>query len=111
MSFSEEVSRTSFDRARRRSAYRRLARVVAGKAAPPALLPLGEAEKRLRPFARTYLGLRAIPVRQVVGTDSRGGDFDREFLPRRREIGERWRSVERAFPGGEFPPIRVYQLG
>jgi hypothetical protein len=101
---------TTFDRARRQSAYRRLARVVGGDAAPE-LLPLEEASRRLRPFHRRYVGLRPVPLRHVVGTDSRGGDFDRDFLPRRPEIGHRWRGVERAFPEGDFPPIVVYKLG
>jgi hypothetical protein len=110
--FASEMSEvaTTFERARRRSAYRRLARVVRGKAAP-ALLPLEEATRRLRPFERRYVGLRAIPLEQVVGTDSRGGDFDRDFLPRRPDLGPRWRQVERAYPEGDFPPIVVYQLG
>ncbi len=101
---------TTFERARRRDAFRRLARVV-GHTRRADLLPLAEAERRLRPFQRRYVGLRSIPVRHVVGTDSRGGDFDRDFLPQRPEIGERWRRVEQAFPEGDFPPIVVYQLG
>jgi hypothetical protein len=105
------VTTTTFGRARRRSAYRRLARIVGAQAGTRELLPLDEAERRLRPFRRRYVGLRAIPLHQVVGTDSRGADFDRDFLPRRPEIGERWRRVERAFPEGDFPPIVVYQLG
>jgi hypothetical protein len=100
----------TFDRARRRHAYRRLARVVR-RGTSPELLPLEEATRRLRPFERRYVGLHAIPLAQVVGTDSRGGDFDRAFLPRRPEIGPRWRQVERAYPDGDFPPIVVYQLG
>ncbi len=101
---------SSFDRARRRSAYRRLANVVRREAAPD-LLSLEEATKRLRPFERRYVGLRPILLRNVVGTDSRGGDFDRDFLPRRPDVGLRWRQVERAYPDGDFPPIVVYQLG
>jgi ParB-like nuclease domain len=102
---------TTFDRARRRSAYRRLARVVRGDEGARELLPLDEATRRLRPFERRYVGLRPIPVPQIVGTDSRGGDFDRDFLPRRLDIGTRWRQVEAAFPEGDFPPIVVYKLG
>jgi hypothetical protein len=101
---------TTFDRARRRSVYRRLARVIRGEPLPD-LLPLEEATRRLRPFERRYVGLRAIPVKNVVGTDSRRADFDRDFLPRRPDIGSRWRQVERAYPDGDFPPIVVYQLG
>ena len=102
---------TTFGRARRQSAYRRLARVVGGAPRRDELLPLDEVTRRLRPFERRYVGLRAIPVASVVGTDSRGGDFDRRFLPRRPDIGPRWRGVEEAFPEGDFPPILVYQVG
>lgn len=102
---------TTFDRARRRSVYARLARVVRGGRPSPDLLPLDEATRRLRPFARRYLGLRPIPVSRVVGTDSRGGDFDRAFHPRRGDIRSRWQGVERAYPDADFPPIVVYQLG
>jgi hypothetical protein len=101
---------TTFDRARRRNAYARLARIV-GRGGPRDLLPLDQAIERLRPFARRYVGIRPIPVDQVVGTDSRGSDFDRDFLPRRSDVRERWRRVEQAFPDSGFPPIVVYQLG
>ena len=100
----------TFDRARRRRTYRRLSSLL-GRKRSAELLPLEEATRRLRPFARRHVGLRAIPVAQIVGTDSRGADFDRDFLPRRPEIGPRWRNVEAAFPEGGFPPIAVYQLG
>jgi hypothetical protein len=104
------MASTTFDRARRRRAYRRLGSLL-GRRSAPDLLPLDEATQRLRPFARRHVGLRAIPVSRIVGTDSRGADFDRDFLPRRPEIGPRWRGVEAAFPDGGFPPIAVYQLG
>ena len=100
----------TFERVRRRSAYARLARVL-GREGPGELLPLDEATQRLRPFARRYVGLKPIPLSQVVGTDSRGGDFDREFHPRRPDIRERWQRVEKAFPDAAFPPIVAYQLG
>jgi hypothetical protein len=102
---------TTFDRARRQTAYRRLAAVVRGRGEARSLLPLDEATRRLRPFRRRYVGLRPISVRKIVGTDSRDRDFDRDFLPRRPDVGRRWRQVEQAFPDGGFPPIVVYQLG
>jgi hypothetical protein len=107
--FSE--ARSTFDRARRRRAYRRLAGMLGGTGGERPLLDFEEAERRLRPSARRYLGVRPIPLRQVVGTDSRGRDFDREFLPLRRELRQRWRRVEQAFPHGDFPPVVVSKLG
>jgi hypothetical protein len=75
------------------------------------LLDLDEATRRLRPFSRRHVGVRPIPVAQIVGTDSRTADFDRRFRPRRRAAAARMRSVAAAFPDGAFPPIVVQQLG
>jgi hypothetical protein len=55
--------------------------------------------------------MRTIPVGQIVGTDGRGNDFDRDFLPLRPGMRERWRRLEQAFPDGDFPPIVAYRLG
>jgi hypothetical protein len=78
---------------------------------PEELLPLDEAQQRLRPFGQRYIGIRSIPLAQVVGSDSRTGDFDRDFGPRRAAVRSRWQGVERAFPHGDFPPIVVSKLG
>ena len=75
------------------------------------LLPLDEALRRLHPFARFQLGVRPIPIGQIVGSDGRVADFDRRFVPRRRQSVARLRELGRAFPGGDFPPIAVHQLG
>jgi hypothetical protein len=82
-----------------------------GRAARRALLPLDEVTRRLRAYERRYIGVQEIPVRQIVGTDSRAGDFDRDFVPLRPAIGARMRRVSQAFPNGDFPPIVVYQVG
>lgn len=112
MSFHPLPQPSTFERARRREAYRRFARAVKGrKGGENELLPLDEVRERLRLFEQTYVGVRPIPVEKIVGTAGRSQDFDRNFLPRRRGVGERWKRVERVFPEGAFPPIVVYQLG
>lgn len=100
---------STFDRARRREAYRRFARLVTGGEAH--LIPFDEVKDRIRTFEQSYRGIRPIPVKQIVGTASRRSDFDKDFLPKRREVRERWQRVERAFPEGGFPPIVVNQVG
>lgn len=97
-----------------RSSHSRIvARVsgLLGKRGPSELLLFDEAEQRLQPFHRHYVGVRPIPVANVVGTDSRGSDFDRDFRPRRRDVVRRMHQVSVAFPDGDFSPIVVYQLG
>jgi hypothetical protein len=101
--------RSTFKRARRREAYRRLS-AIAGRNRSRPLLSLDEVSRRLRAFEQTYIGIRPIPVEDVVGTVSRVDDFDRDFLPKRSKIQERWQSVEQSYPSGDFPPIVVYEL-
>lgn len=110
MSGQEPYVRSTFGRARRREAYRRLADVVRRRRSRRPLLDLDEVRRRLRVFEQSYVGVRPVAVSQIVGTVSRTTDFDRDFLPRRREIGERWNRVERAYSEGDFPPIAVYEL-
>ncbi len=100
---------STFGRARRQEAYRRLADVVRRRKPKP-LLDLDDVGKRLRVFEQSYVGVRPIPVSRIVGTLGRTGDFDREFLPRRGDIQSRWERVERAFDQGDFPPITVFEL-
>lgn len=104
------AGRSTYDKARRRKAYRSLARLIRGRRRESELLPLDEVSRRLRAFEQSYVGFRPIEVAKIVGTVDRLGEFDREFLPR-RPMEDRWRRVEEAFPEGDFPPIQVYQVG
>jgi hypothetical protein len=107
----DRMTGSTYERARRRQAYRRLARLIRRSPQPADLLPLEEVSRRLRAFEQSYLGIMPIEVSKIVGTVDRAGEFDRDFLPRRRRVEDRWRRVEEAFPEGDFPPIQVYRLG
>jgi ParB-like nuclease domain len=109
VSESEHYVRSTFRKARRREAYRRLSQ-IAGRGGSRPLLSLDEVSRRLRAFEQSYVGVRPIRVADVVGTVSRVDDFDRDFLPKRSKIQERWQNVERMYPEGDFPPIVVYEL-
>lgn len=109
MSDQGTLGRSTFGKARRREAYRRLAEVVRRRR-PRDLLDLDEVSRRLRVFEQTYVGVRPIPVARIVGTLGRTADFDRGFLPRRPEIRQRWERVERTFSDGDVPPISVYEV-
>jgi hypothetical protein len=101
---------TSFDRARRKELYRRLAGIVR-RTGDRELLPLERLREHVRLFQQTYVGVLPIAVAAVVGTATRSDDFSDDFLPRRDDVRDRWMRIERAFPDGEFPPIVAYQLG
>jgi hypothetical protein len=78
---------------------------------PTKLLDLEEVQDRLRIIQQSYAGVRAIPVKQIIGSVARSGDFDKDWLPRSKHVRKRWEQVERAFPDGGFPPISVYKVG
>ena len=75
------------------------------------LLELDEVERRLRPFGRRYLGVRAIPLDALVGTDGRASSFTRDFRPLHAFSRDRLRSLKAAFADGGFPPIVTVKLG
>ncbi len=75
------------------------------------LLELDEVERRLKPFGRRYLGVRAIPLDALVGTESRASSFSRDFRPLHAFSRDRMRSLEAAFADGAFPPIVTVKLG
>jgi hypothetical protein len=100
----------SFEKARRKEIYKKLAAAVKG-ADDDELPSLSEVRKRLRLFDQRYIGIEPIPVAKIVGTVDRRQDFTKDFLPKDFETRERWRRVEQAFPESDFPPIVVYRVG
>jgi hypothetical protein len=100
---------STYDRARRKKAVRRLARAMKLEDTQE-LLPLDVVTTRLRVFNQSYVGIRTIPIDRIIGTVDRSRDFDRSFLPRSGHVGQRWKRVEQAFPEGDFPPIVVYEV-
>ncbi len=77
---------------------------------PKELVPLDEVRKRLLLFNERYAGIRPIAVTDIVGSVDRSSQFDRDFKPRVAEQRERARQIALTFPGGNFPPIKVYQI-
>lgn len=101
----------TFERARRREIYRKLATAVKGEETSDELLSLSDVRRRLRLFDQRYVGVEPIRVDEIVGTVDRRPDFAKGFLPRDFESRERWRRVEQAYPLSDFPPIVVYRVG
>ena len=60
---------------------------------PTDLLPFEEVRQQLRLINAQYLGLRDVPLDQIVGSVGRYRDFTRAFSPRRRSLQERWRRI------------------
>lgn len=55
--------------------------------------------------------LQEVPVRQIVGSVGRAGDYTPDFLPRLAGDEERWVRVRQAVEEGGLPPLELYRLG
>lgn len=76
------------------------------------LLPFDEVLKRLPMHGQHYIGLKQVPMDQIIGSVSRYQDFDRAFLPRQTHTRDRWESVDRAhLQDVILPPVELYKLG
>ena len=63
-------------------------------------------------LGRIYRGMRTVPVAQIGGSVGRCSEFDRDFMPTRASVEERWKRIDRAFRRGEqLPPVSLYKVG
>ncbi len=76
------------------------------------LLPFDEVRKLIPMQGMHEIGLKEIPLDQIVGSVGRYNDFDRAFLPRRTETRSRWISIDAArLLDVNLPAIEVYKIG
>jgi hypothetical protein len=99
-----------FQDARRKALLAALRDLLRGQS--NAMLSLDEVRARLNVRGQRYLGLRAVPIDHVVGSEGRYGDFDRQFLPLTDELRQRWSRVEQArIQAVDLPPVDLYKVG
>jgi hypothetical protein len=89
-----------WDRMRRRSAHEHL-------------LAFEEANAALENSSQACLpGIRSVEVEKIVGSVGRYKDFDRDFLPRKKYMCQRWSRVDCAYHEGvELPTVSLYKIG
>lgn len=108
---AEQVD-ADFKRARRRSALGWLVARLLRRPERNRLPSFEEARKAAGAEGRVYLGRKAVEVSKIVGSVGRHGDFDRNFMPTNRSLGERWKKLDLAFHRTrKFPPVELYKLG
>jgi hypothetical protein len=105
-----ELAEEDFSRARTREFLSR----VQGFLDPSRtrLLSLDEVREILKPEGETYLGMQAVPVERIVGSEGRYKDFNSHFLPRFDHLRPRWVRVNLAhYNDINLPPIQLYEAG
>ena len=106
---AEQVD-ADFTRALRRAFFYRVGARLRGNPSPAPSFE--QAARALGARNKMPLGRRVVAVDKIVGSVGRSRDFDRDFLPVRRGLGERWKRVDRAFHRGvELPAVELYELG
>jgi hypothetical protein len=111
MNIAEQVD-YDFTRAMRRSFVHRIVARLRGGPSASRAPSFEEAVRDLGARNKLRLGRRVVAVEKVVGSVGRFKDFDGDFLPIRRSVGERWKRVDRAFHlGVDLPPVVLYKLG
>lgn len=76
------------------------------------LLSLYDVKDLLKPKTETYIGVKPIPIKKIVGSEGRYQDFNKTFLPKKEMLRGRWQSIDQAHMQYiELPPINVYKIG
>jgi hypothetical protein len=106
----ESMAEEDFARARTRELLSRIGRLLDPER--ESLLPFEDVKAILKPGAETYVGMEAVPVDRIVGSEGRYRDFNRHFLPRKEFLRSRWISIDMAhYNDVPLPPVRIYEVG
>jgi hypothetical protein len=106
----ENMAEDDFGRARTRELLSRISRLLDPEREK--LLPFEDVKAILRPDGETYVGMEAVPVDRIVGSEGRYRDFNRHFLPRKAFLRSRWVSIDMAhYEDVILPPVRIYEVG
>jgi hypothetical protein len=101
-----------FSRARRKALLRRVRARLQRDNASEGLFCFDDLRKIPGAMGRIHRGMRTVPVRQIGGSVGRCSEFDRDFMPAKASVEERWKRVDRAFHRGEeLPAVSLYKVG
>src|SRR5918995_424775 len=112
MSLEEQVPAAS-PPARRKALLRRIgARLQRDTAPDGLLLCFDDLRKVPGAIGKIDRGMRTVPVSHIGGSVGRCSEFDRDFMPAKASVEERWKRIDRAFHRGEeLPPVSLYKVG
>ena len=95
-----------------RGFFKRILSLLTGRAEDAYLFSYDAVREKIRCHDESYAGMRTVPVDAIVGSLGRYKDFDRQFLPLRRQSKERWRSIDEAYyQDVVLPPVQLYKVG
>jgi hypothetical protein len=108
----EDQVDADFADARRRALLRRMRIRLRSDNGSDRLLCFDDLGKIPGASARVYRGPRTVLVSQIGGSVGRCSEFDRDFMPAKASVEERWKRIDRAFwRGEELPAVSLYKVG
>ncbi len=101
-----------FSRARRSAFLRRIGAYLRRDPGSNKLLSFDEVKSALGAVEQVYLGMRTVPVANIVGSVGRHRDCDRAFPPSSDDSADRWKKIDRMMHRSEeLPPVSLYKIG
>lgn len=109
LTFNQQTD-NDFNKARNKALFNELQHFLTPEEA--SLISLSDLKKLLKPHNETYQGMKAVPVKLIVGSEGRYKDFDNQFFPKNAHLKARWESIDRAhLQNISLPPVTLYELG
>ena len=76
------------------------------------LLSFHDIKSILKPGKESYLGMQAVPIAAIAGSEDRYQDFSRHFFPKKEHLRQRWMSIDKAhLTDIILPPIKLLKIG
>jgi hypothetical protein len=78
----------------------------------PFLYDLNAVTSGLHLRGSSYAGIKVVPIRSIIGSESRITDFDQAFHPMNEAARERWVNIGLAYMAGlPLPAIQLIEIG
>lgn len=105
----KQSTRSDFDKAFQKALFSRILSRIKGE--NNTLLSFHEVMKYVKVKNEAYRGLQCVKIDEIIGSEGRYNDFNKEFLPKRRNLRKRWERVDEAhYQEKILPPIKLYKL-
>ena len=107
--YTSTKSRQHFNNARLRSFFKSIYQKL--KKEDDCLPSLQEIKDITRAKNEYYLGLMTIPVDNIIGSEGRYEDFNKDFFPKKNALQSRWSRIDTIMEENRpLPPISVFKI-
>ncbi len=70
-----------------------------------------DTQKESKAYNNSFLGIKNVPLDEIVGSVEKYGDFDRDFIPTNSIIEDRWCRIYKEVMGdANLPPVNLYKI-